>query len=151
MSLLGDGKSAVAAIVSNPALFPRLKAADWSIAAVRLAKKQIVSAGLDAGDILEIRKTIGPDTFEKTLQDLTAYQAKLLARRINPALDPEAVASKSMALSEIKATLEKGAPETASKPADAPSTGEADTGDLATADPEPRSNPYIGRKAFRVR
>ncbi|MEM0984648.1 MAG: hypothetical protein AAGJ32_00230 [Pseudomonadota bacterium] len=147
MSLLADGKSAVAAMAREDDLFPRIKPADWSAAAVKLAKKQVISAGLTAGDLNAVKGAISPAIFEKTLADLTAFQAKLLAKRIDPSVTQEEIASKSMALIVIRDRLGK-----ADQTSDTgePARAAAAPSDSAPDEPK-KSNPYIGRKAFRVR
>ena len=141
MSLSVDGKEAVAAMLDNAALFARIKSVDWSIAAARLAKKQIISSGLTKRDVYEIRGAIGPEIFERVLADLTAHQAKLLARRLHPTLDADEVKTLSAALSQIRRSLSSKLPDTS-----------ADPEPKITKPEQPRSaNPYVGRKAFRVR
>lgn len=144
MSLLGDGKAAMAAMVKEAALFPRIKPADWSAAAVRLAKKQVIAAGLTASDLRTIRTAIGAPVFDRTLDDLTAFQAKLLAKRIAPDVTQEDIASKSMALAVIRERLK-------SQPATEPDEPPADDAASPAGDTPAKPNPYIGRKAFRVR
>ncbi len=148
MSLLGDGKAAMAAMVKEAALFPRIKPADWSAAAVKLAKKQVIAAGLTAKDLRTIRSAIGAPVFERTLNDLTAFQAKLLAKRIDPTVTPEEIASKAMALAIIQDRLRASTPSQGARPADGEAREPAGDADAESA---PKANPYLGRKAFRVR
>ncbi len=135
MSLIADGRSALSAMLAQPDLFPRISAADYSAAALKLAKKQIIAGGLSRADQLALKTALGDDIYEKTLDALTAYQIKLLAKRLDPSATPEALASGSMALDHVRAVL-SGQAVSPVTPTD-------------TSPPKPK-NKYIGRKSFRT-
>jgi len=135
MSLIADGRSALSAMLAQPGLFPRISAADYFAAALKLAKKQIIAGGLSRADQLALKTTLGDDIYEKTLDALTAYQIKLLAKRLDPSATPEALASGSMALDHVRAVL----------------SGQDISPPPQTDTPAPKSkNKYIGRKSFRT-
>ncbi len=139
MSLTADGRAALQAMLSDPTLFSRVRDSDWTSAAVKLAKKQVIAAGQTTDSLNELKTRLGSDLFERTLDTLTAFQAKQLAKRIDPSVSQETIASCSMALTHIRAQM-SGAP-TSAKP---------DTPDPAqTSDDKPK-NKYLGRKAFRT-
>ncbi|MEL6286895.1 MAG: hypothetical protein AAFQ18_11890 [Pseudomonadota bacterium] len=152
MSLRPDGKVTMAALVDQAAIFPRIKSEDWTSAAVRLAKKQIIAAGQETSDLKTIRSVIGGDAFERTLADLTAFQAKQLAKRIHPTVDPDTIVTKAMALGVIKGLLanahDAGTDEDTPTTSPRQETVETPSG---PGDPARKPNPYLGRKAFRVR
>ncbi len=135
MSLIGDGRNALSAMLAQPSLFPRLSAADYSAAALKLAKKQIIAGGLSRADQLALKTALGDDIYERTLDSLTAYQIKLLAKRLDPSATPEALASGAMALDHVRAVL----------------SGQETPPPPQTNTPSPKSkNKYIGRKSFRT-
>nr|WP_070958777.1 hypothetical protein [Hyphomonas sp. Mor2] len=140
MALIPDGRAALSAILAHENLFPRVKDSDLSAAAIKLARKQIIAAGLTREDLLELKRTVGEDMFEKTLDSLTPYHVKLLARRLDKTAAEIEVNTGSSALSHVRKVL---AGEVAPKP----------TEDAAAAAPEaptPAKNKYLGRKAFRT-
>lgn len=139
MALIPDGRAALSAILAHETLFPRVKDADLSGAAIKLARKQIIAAGLTGDDLLELKKTLGADMFEKTLDSLTPYHVKLLARRLDKNAAEIEVNTGSSALSHVRKILNgELAPSPAQEPAEA-----ADA-------PPPSKNKYLGRKAFRT-
>lgn len=142
MSLAGDGRAALTAMLSHRERFARIKDADWSMAAIKLAKKQLIAAGQKANDLNAIKDILGADTFERTLDTLTAFQAKQLAKRIDPTVLPETIASCSMALTHIRGILSGDLSET--RPVE-----NAETPEPAEAAEKPK-NKYLGRKAFRT-
>lgn len=137
MSLIADGRAALTAMLQNPDLFTRLKPADFSSFAIKLAKKQIIAGGLTREDQLALREALGEDIYEKTLDSLTATQAKQLAKRIDKNATPAQVKTGAIALAHARAIL-------ANKPTDA-----TETKPNAEAAPA-RKNKYVGRKSFRT-
>lgn len=139
MALIPDGRTALSAILAHESLFPRVKDSDLSGAAIKLARKQIVAAGLTRDDLLTLKETLGEDMFEKTLDSLTPYHVKLLARRLDKTAAEIEVNTGSSALSHVRKILSgDAAPNAAAEPA-------------ATAEePAPTKNKYLGRKAFRT-
>ncbi len=138
MSLVPDGKSAIRAMLDNPGLFAALNAGDWAPVAVRLAKKQVNAARQDRSDLMAIREAIGEDVFEKTLDALSAYHAKLLVRRLDKDAPDAALKTQASALAHVRRVL-AGDPHPVSE---------------TTVPPEQRGNGparrYLGRKAFRT-
>lgn len=141
MALIPDGRAALSAILAHESLFPRVRDADLSAAAIKLARKQIVAAGLSRDDLLALKETLGADMFEKTLDSLTPYHVKLLARRLDKTAAEIDVNTGSSALSHVRKVLAgTAAPAPASDTPAAPSD----------AAPKPAKNKYLGRKAFRT-
>lgn len=139
MALIPDGRSALSAILAHEPLFPRVKDSDLSSAAIKLARKQIIAAGLTRDDLLKLKETLGADMFEKTLDSLTPYHVKLLARRLDKTAAEIEVNTGSSALSHVRKVLAGDV--TPDAPAD--SAPKADP-------PTPAKNKYLGRKAFRT-
>lgn len=137
MSLVVDGRKALEAMLKEPDVFSRVNPSDYAALAAKLAKKQVIAGGLNRDDQLKLRDTLGEDIYEKVLDDLTAHQAKLLARRLDPAVDPFEISTARVALRHIRAVL---AGQTLSEP----STEEMPPAEPATP------NKYMGRKAFRT-
>ena len=141
MSLTNNGREALSAILSNEGLFPRIKDADLSTVASKLARKQVTAAGLTRADLLELKSALGEIVFEKTLEGLSPHHIKLLARRLDKNAPEIEVNTGSSALSYVRQILNGEVTETP-----APST------EPAPAEPaaEPKKNKYLGRKAFRT-
>ncbi len=139
MALIADGRAALTAILSNEDLFPRVKEGDLSSAAIKLARKQLIAAGLTRDDLLKLKDTLGADVFEKTLDSLTPHHVKLLARRLDKNAPEIEVNTGSSALSYVRqilaghVTMSDTPPEAAPEPAS-----------------KPAKNKYLGRKAFRT-
>lgn len=138
MALIPDGRAALSAILAHESQFPRVKDSDLSAAAIKLARKQIIAAGLTREDLLQLKDTLGADMFEKTLDSLTPYHVKLLARRLDKTAAEIEVNTGSSALSHVRKVLAGDV-----TPTEAPATDPADT-------PAPAKNKYLGRKAFRT-
>ncbi len=139
MALIPDGRTALSAILAHESLFPRVKDSDLSGAAIKLARKQIVAAGLTRDDLLKLKETLGEDMFEKTLDSLTPYHVKLLARRLDKTAAEIEVNTGSSALSHVRKVLSGDAePNAAAEPA------------ASAEEPAPAKNKYLGRKAFRT-
>lgn len=139
MALIPDGRTALSAILAHESLFPRVKDSDLSGAAIKLARKQIVAAGLTRDDLLKLKETLGEDMFEKTLDSLTPYHVKLLARRLDKTAAEIEVNTGSSALSHVRKILSGDAAPDATAEPTAP-----------VAQPTPAKNKYLGRKAFRT-
>ncbi len=139
MALTGSGHAALSAILANEAAFPRVKDADLTGAAIKLARKQIIAAGLTRDDLLHLRDLLSETIFEKALDSLTPHHVKLLARRLDKDAPEIEVNTGSSALAYVRQIL---AGQVAS---DAP----AETLSEA-AEPAPKKNKYLGRKAFRT-
>ncbi len=139
MALIPDARTALSAILAHESLFPRVKDSDLSGAAIKLARKQIVAAGQTRDDLLTLKETLGEDMFEKTLDSLTPYHVKLLARRLDKTAAEIEVNTGSSALSHVRKVLSGDAePNAAAEPA------------ASAEEPAPTKNKYLGRKAFRT-
>lgn len=140
MSLTLDGKHALEIMVGSPDVFARIRPEQWSAAALNLAKKQLIAGKQTREDYLRIRSALGPAMFDHTLDALKPMHLKQLAQRIDRGVDPEKIRTGAKALAHIREVLceDWQAPETELETAgaEAPAT--------------PKSNPYIGRKAFRT-
>lgn len=138
MSLTVDGKAALTAILTRDDLFTRVKPADLSQAAVKLAKKQLTAAGQGVSDLLALKTALGEDIFEKCLDSLTPHQAKQLARRLDPGAEEMSVNTGPSALRHVRAIL-SGATNPTAK-----------TKEASPKEPAKKKNKYLGRKAFRT-
>lgn len=139
MSLTLDGKRALEIMVGSPDVFTRIRPEQWSAAALNLAKKQLTAGKQTREDYLRIRDALGTAMFDHTLDALKPMHLKQLAQRVDRGVDPEKIKTGAKALAHIREVLSEDwqAPET-----------ELET---AVADEPPqKSNPYIGRKAFRT-
>ena len=141
MSLTNTGREALSAILSNESLFPRIKDADLSSVASKLARKQVTAAGLTRADLLDLKAALGEIVFEKTLEGLTPHHIKLLARRLDKNAPEIAVNTGSSALSYVRQIFSGEVSETPPSPTEP---------DQAPASAEPKKNKYLGRKAFRT-
>lgn len=141
MALTPDGRAAIHAILAHEDLFPRVKDADLSTAAIKLARKQLIAAGLTRDDLLKLKDALGADMFEKTLDSLTPHHIKLLARRLDKSAPDIEVNTGSSALSYVRQVL-------AGEIAPATETTEAEP--QKPAADAPAKNKYLGRKAFRT-
>ncbi len=140
MSFDANGKTALKAILANTETFSRIKPADYSAVAIKLAKKQVIAAGQTIETLNALKGLLGEGIFERTLDTLTAFQAKQLAKRIDETVTQETIASCSMALVFIRAKLSgDGSEKTIEPKADSTPTEEP-----------PKKNKYLGRKAFRT-
>lgn len=142
MSLIGDGPSALRAMLDHQDRFAGIPDRDWSSAAVRLAKKQMTAARQARKDILLVKEALGDDMFERALDALTAYHVKLLAKRVDPNVDSDTIETASMSRQHIRKVLQDDWVQ--------PDAGEDAPEPDAPAEEKPKSNPYIGRKAFRT-
>jgi hypothetical protein len=143
MTLTGNGRAALSAILENEALFPGVRDADLAAVATKLARKQVIAAGLSREDLLALKAELGEVIFEKTLDDLSPHHVKLLARRLDKDAPEIEVNTGSSALSYIRQIL-AGDIAPAITPA-APEKPETQAPDTA-----PKKNKYLGRKAFRT-
>lgn len=134
-----DGHTALTAILTHDGLFPRVKDKDLIAAAIKLASKQVTAAGLTSDDLLALKTALGADVFEKTLESLSPYHIKLLARRLDKDAPEIEVNTASSALSYVRQILSDGTP---------PAAMETPT-ETPPADPA-KKNKYLGRKAFRT-
>lgn len=145
MSLLIDGKAAMAAMLRAPDTFRRIKDSDWALSARQLAKKQLIAGRQGLPDIIAIRDALGDDIFDKTLESLTANQAKQLAARLDRDRRQGDFTSGSQAVARVRELLD-GRNQAAAPAKTAPG---------ADRKPEPAeagapSRGYLGRKAFRT-
>ncbi|MFN3212299.1 MAG: hypothetical protein ACE37M_04280 [Henriciella sp.] len=145
MALSDNGREALSAILSNESLFPRIKDSDLSSVASKLARKQVIAAGLTREDLLELKSALGEIVFEKTLDGLSPHHVKLLARRLDKNAPEIEVNTGSSALSYVRQILNGEVSPSESAPAEpAPIATETATPDA------PKKNKYLGRKAFRT-
>lgn len=135
MALSDSGHTALTAILSQPSRFGRVKDKDFMAAAVKLARKQVTAAGLTIEDLRDLRMLLGADVFDKTLQSLSPYHVKLLARRLDKTAPEIEINTGSSALSFVSGLLNGSA------------SSEAPTQET---DPAKKKNKYLGRKAFRT-
>lgn len=153
MSLTVDGRAAVAAMLAHPDRFKRVKPGDWAGLAVKLARKQVTAAGQDADDLRAIRDALGEDIFDKTLDSLSATQAKQLVARIDPASPEDVRKTGASALAHVRGVLAgDGAPDKAAPPSgkDGETHAASPAGTDQATEPGTPRNAYFGRKAFRT-
>lgn len=142
MALTDNGRTALTAVLNNEALFPRVKDADLVAAAIKLARKQVIAAGLTRDDLLTLKTTLGADVFEKTLEGLSPHHVKLLARRLDKSAPEIEVNTGSSALAYVRQILNGDVSEA---PEAQPETPAVPAPDAAA-----KKNKYLGRKAFRT-
>ena len=140
MALTDNGRTALSAVLNNETLFPRVKDADFVAAAIKLARKQVIAAGLTRDDLLKLKATIGAEVFEKTLEGLSPHHVKLLARRLDKSAPEIEVNTGSSALAYVRQILS----------GDVITETEAETPTTPTPDTAAKKNKYLGRKAFRT-
>ena len=140
MALTDSGRTALTALLTHEGLFPRVKDKDLAAAAGKLASKQGTAAGLGRDDLLAIKSALGAEVFEKTLESLSPYHIKLLARRLDKTAPEIEVNTGSSALAFVRKILSEGA-STEAVPEPAPEKA---------ADTPPKKNKYLGRKAVRT-
>ncbi|MEP1144015.1 MAG: hypothetical protein ABJH52_09860 [Henriciella sp.] len=143
MALSGNGRAALSAILANESLFPRIKEADFSAVASKLARKQVTAAGLSRDDLLALKTSLGDEVFEKTLDGLSPHHVKLLARRLDRAAPEIEVNTGSSALSYVRQLL-------SGEVTAGVAVSEAKAPSETLNDAAPRKNKYLGRKAFRT-
>ena len=145
MSLLIDGKAAMAAMLRAPETFRNIKDGDWALSARQLAKKQLIAGRQTLSDIIAIRDALGDDIFDKTLDSLTARQARQLAARLDNDRGQDDFKTGTAALSHVRALLDSAvsSPLAASRRTEPPRTPEP-------AEAGPAAKRYLGRKAFRT-
>jgi len=143
MTLTGHGRAALSAILENEALFPRVRDADLATVATKLARKQVIAAGLSRDDLLALKAQLGDTVFEKTLDGLSPHHVKLLARRLDKDAPEIEVNTGSSALSYVRQILAGDI-----SPATIPATSE--TPETQAPDTAAKKNKYLGRKAFRT-
>ncbi len=142
MALTDNGRTALTAVLNNQTLFPRVKDADLVAAAIKLARKQVIAAGLARDDLLKLKSTIGVEVFEKTLEGLSPHHIKLLARRLDKDAPEIEVNTGSSALAYVRQILSGDVAAAALAPAETPA--------VPTPDAAAKKNKYLGRKAFRT-
>lgn len=153
MSLIVDGRAAVAAMLAHPDRFGRVKPGDWASLAVKLARKQVAAAGQDADDLRAIRDALGDEIFDKTLDSLSATQAKQLVARIDPDCPADARRTGAGALAHVRTVLAEDVPTKRTRPHQddgADPTAAHSPGSDDDADAAPPRNAYFGRRAFRT-
>jgi len=142
MALTDNGRTALTAVLNNETLFPRVKDADFVAAAIKLARKQVIAAGLTRDDLLKLKTTIGAEVFEKTLEGLSPHHVKLLARRLDKDAAEIEVNTGSSALAYVRQILSGDVAAAPGAPAETPAT--------PAPDAAAKKNKYLGRKAFRT-
>ncbi|KCZ93772.1 hypothetical protein [Hyphomonas johnsonii] len=143
------GAAALAALLENRDRFSRLADRDFANAAGLLVRKLMNSAGQATEDMIALREAVGHEIFETELKKLTAHQARLLARRLDKAVDDYEVSTAGAAAAHIRKVMagETTAPQATAVEAEAetPAAGTEPTG----TDDAPK-NAYFGRKSFRA-
>ena len=142
MALTNTGRTALTAVLDNETLFPRVKDADFAAAAIKLARKQVIAAGLTRADLLTLKTTIGIDVFEKTLEGLSPHHIKLLARRLDKSAPEIEVNTGSSALAYVRQILNGDVSAATETPLVTPAA--------PAPDAAAKKNKYLGRKAFRT-
>ena len=145
MSLLIDGKAAMAAMLRAPETFRNIKDGDWALSARQLAKKQLIAGRQTLSDIIAIRDALGDDIFDKTLDSLTAKQARQLAARLDSTRGQEDFRTGTAGTSHVRALLDG-----ATTPRRAGPRKRAPASEPEPAESGPSEKRYLGRKAFRT-
>tara|TARA_R110000850_G_scaffold441_9_gene2746 strand:+ start:15402 stop:15854 length:453 start_codon:yes stop_codon:yes gene_type:complete len=140
------GAGALAALLENNDRFGKLADRDFAAAAGLLVRKLMISAGQTRDDMIFLRGAVGQDIFESELKSLSAYHARLLARRLDKHVDDYEVSTAGAAAAHIRKIMSGEATATEAAP-DAQEDPPEDT--LPTDDDAPK-NTYFGRKSFRT-
>jgi len=140
------GTAALAALLSNKDRFGKLADKDFAAAAGLLVRKLMISAGQTKDDMVFLRESVGQDIFESELKSLSAYHARLLARRLDKTVDDYEVATAGAATAHIRKVMsgEAIAREGTTLEEAPPSDNTLPTDD------DPPKNSYFGRKSFRA-
>lgn len=144
-----SGADALAALLAGRDQFDKLADKDFAAAAGLLVKKLMNSAGQTADSMTALKSAVGEEIFEKQLKSLTAHQARLLARRLDPSVSDFDVSTAGAACQHIRQVM-KG--DTPAPQATAAEDAPAETAETPSSDddaPKP-ANAYFGRKSFRM-
>ncbi|WP_373007813.1 hypothetical protein [Hyphomonas sp.] len=144
------GTAALAALLDNRDRFGKLLDKDFAAATGLLVRKLMNAGGQTCDDMAALRDAVGTDIFETELKRLSAHQARLLAKRIDKAVDDFEVSTAGAAAAHIRKVMSGDL--TMTKPA---ATPQADTPATDAPDDRPPTdegtprNSYFGRKSFR--
>jgi hypothetical protein len=137
------GAAALVALLENRDRFAKLADKDFAAATGILVRKLMNSAGQTSEDMIVLRDAVGTDIFETELKRLSAHQARLLARRIDKAVDDFEVSTAGAAAAHIRKVMSGEANVTEAPPSD-------ETLDDTPAGDDTPKNSYFGRKSFRA-
>ena len=140
------GAAALAALLGNRDRFSKLADKDFAAAAGLLVRKLMISAGQTKDDMVFLRDAVGQDIFESELKSLSAYHARLLARRLDKTVDDYEVSTAGAAAAHIRKVMSGEA--IASEGTAPEQTPPAD--DTPLTDGDAPKNTYFGRKSFRT-
>ena len=152
------GAESLLALLAARDRFSRLSAKDYADAAGLLVRKLMISAGQTAEDMTILRATVGEEIFEKQLKSLTAHQARLLARRLDPDVSDFDVSTAGAACQHVRKVMADQAmdvtpaqPEAAPDPLAEPAPETGTPEETVSEEPaEKPANAYFGRKSFRM-
>ena len=140
------GAAALAALLGNRDRFSKLADKDFAAAAGLLVRKLMISAGQTKDDMVFLRDAVGQDIFESELKSLSAYHARLLARRLDKTVDDYEVSTAGAAAAHIRKVMSGEAiASEAAAPAEIPPSD-----DTPPTDDDTPKNTYFGRKSFRT-
>jgi len=138
------GTAALAALLDNRNRFGKLLDKDFASATGLLVRKLMNAAGQTCDDMIALRDAVGTEIFETELKKLSAHQARLLARRLDKAVDDFEVSTAGAAVAHIRKVMAGEPTVTEAAPA-------SDTpGDTPPTDDDTPKNSYFGRKSFRA-
>lgn len=140
------GAAALAALLDNRDRFGKLVDKDFGAAAGLLVRKLMISAGQTRNDMVFLRNSVGQDIFESELKSLSAYHARLLARRLDKTVDDFEVSTAGAAAAHIRKVMSGDAIVRQSATPDAPPPSD----DIPPTDDDAPKNIYFGRKSFRT-
>lgn len=139
------GAAALAALLGNRDRFSKLADKDFAAAAGLLVRKLMISAGQTKDDMVFLRDAVGQDIFENELKSLSAYHARLLARRLDKTVDDYEVSTAGAAAAHIRKVMSGEATATEAAPEETPPSD-----DTPPTDDDAPKNSYFGRKSFRT-
>ena len=139
------GANALAALLGNRDRFGKLADKDFAAAAGLLVRKLMISAGQTKDDMVFLRDAVGQDIFESELKSLSAYHARLLARRLDKTVDDYEVSTAGAAAAHIRKVMSGEATATEAAPEETPPSD-----DTPPTDDDAPKNTYFGRKSFRT-
>ena len=138
---------ALQALVEGRDRFGKLAERDFAAATEILVKKLMISAGQTVDDMIALKETVGAEIFDSVLKSLSAYHARLLARRLDKSVPDLEVSTAGAACAWIRKVMAGEATDTAPQETVTETPAAEDT--PPTDDDAPK-NSYFGRKAFRT-
>lgn len=140
------GTAALTALLDNRDRFGKLLDKDFAAATGLLVRKLMNAGGQTRDDMIALRDAVGTEIFETELKKLSAHQARLLARRLDKAVDDFEVSTAGAAAAHIRKVMLDDTMITQT----APSVEANEPEDSPPASDDTPKGSYFGRKSFRT-